>query len=204
MKRILTTALILLFSTAAFAQFGIIGGLTSSSTSIKTAYTELTNKMLNQYHVGITYKFGIGKVFAIQPILQYDVKGTEMKTLDSLEDIDFRTGFIELPVSFQIGYDFGKIIRLYGIAEPFIGYAVSNDVKWGDIKNTSWDNIKNRFEYGASLGAGVELFKHLEVHLKYFWNFGELYNSEVTFKDITGQISQSTCSGITLSAAVLF
>lgn len=204
MKKFLTTTIVLFISTVAFAQFGIIGGLTSSSTSIKTAYSELTNKMLNQYHVGITYKFGIGKVFAIQPILQYDVKGTEMKTLDSLDDIDFRTGFIELPVSLQIGYDFGKIIRLYGIVEPFIGYAVSNDIKWGDIKNTSWDNIKNRFEYGTSLGAGVELFKHLEVHLKYFWNFGELYNSEIDFKEITQQITQGKCGGITLSAAVLF
>ena len=82
-----------------------------------------------------------------------------------------------------------------------------------DVKNISqptqtWDNIKSTLEYGVGLGAGVELIKHVQVSLKYFWNMGLVYGpgngSDVTIKGITAAVGERKCNGISASVALLF
>lgn len=206
MKKLIVAAAALLISASAFAQFGIIGGLTSSATDIKSAYADLTTKNLNQYHVGITYKIGLGNIFALQPALIYNVKGATLNSVEGVSDlnIDMKTGYLELPVQIQAGIGLGNVARIYGIAEPFIGYAITNEIKWEDLKNTDWDNVKSRFEYGIGLGAGVELFKHVQVAVRYFWNLGSLYGQTITIDKVTRTVTDSKCNGISLSAAILF
>jgi len=206
MKKIIIAVAALLISVSAFAQFGIIGGLTSSSTSISSADDDLSTKTINQYHVGITYRFGGERLLAVQPSLIYNVKGATLNTVKSYSDlnIDMKTGFLELPVQVQIGASLGKVVRLYGIVEPFIGYAITNEIKWEDLKNTDWDNVKNRFEYGIGLGAGIELFTHFQVAVRYFWNLGSIYGQQITWEKISYTVGSSKCSGISLSAAILF
>jgi len=194
----------MLLSVSAFAQFGVIGGLTSSSTNIKSAYGDLKAKTINQYHVGITYKFGGEHLLAVQPSLIYNVKGATLDNLQGISDVNFKTGFLELPVQVQIGASLGKVARIYGIAEPFIGYAITNEIKWENIKNTDWDNVKSRFEYGIGLGAGVELFTHFQLSVRYYWNLGSIYDQQITWEKISYTIGSANCSGISLSAAILF
>jgi len=206
MKKIIVAAAALLLSVSAFAQFGIIGGLTSSSTNISAAAADLKTKNLNQYHIGIAYKFGGKNLLAVQPALIYNVKGSTLDTVDDISDlnIDMKTGFLELPVQVQVGVGIGNVVRVYGIVEPFIGYAITNEIKWENVKNTDWDLVKSRFEYGVGLGAGVELFKHVQVSVRYFWNLGSLYGQQIEIGKITRTITDSKCNGISLSAAVLF
>ena len=137
-------------------------------------------KNVNQYHVGITYKIGIGNMLAIQPALIYNVKGTQVgSVIEEIDafDADFKTGYLELPVQVQLGFGIGSLARVYGFAEPFIGYAITNKVEGLTEISDKWDFV-NRLEYGVGLGAGVELFKHLQVSVKYFWNLGNMYNAE--------------------------
>jgi len=204
MKRIFASAVSILICATSFAQFGITGGLTSTASDIRVAAKELSTKNLSQYHVGVTYKFSIGKVFAIQPALIYNVKGAKLCDIHSLSDIKFKTGYLELPVQVQAGVSLGKIVRLYGIADPFLGYALTNTIKAADASSSTWENIKNRVEYGIGLGAGIELFKHLQINLRYFWNFGTIYGADITIASVTTEIANSTCRGISLSAVVLF
>lgn len=206
MKRLIAAVAALLLSISAFAQFGIIGGLTSSSTNIKSAYAELKTGAINQYHIGVTYKFGGEHLLAIQPSLIYNVKGATLNTVNGITDlnIDMKTGFLELPVQVQVGANLGKVVRLYGIAEPFIGYAITNEIKWENLKNTDWDNIGSRFEYGIGLGAGIELLSHIQVSVRYFWNLGSLYDQRITVEKISYTVGSSKCSGISLSAAFIF
>jgi len=206
MKRLIVAAAALLLSVSAFAQFGVIGGLTSSSTNISSAFYDFKTKTINQYHFGITYKFGGERLLAVQPSLIYNVKGANLYAVDGIGgfSVDMKTGFLELPVQVQIGANLGRIVRLYGIAEPFIGYAITNEAKSEGERLTGWDNIKSRFEYGIGLGAGVELFSHFQVAVRYFWNLGSIYGAQYSFGKITRTVTDSKCSGITLSAAVLF
>jgi len=204
MKKTLFLFAAILASTSAFAQFGIVGGLTSSSSNIRTAANELKTKSINQYHVGIAYKFPIGKILAIQPSLIYNVKGAAIKDIGGISDVNFKTGYIELPIPFQIGITLGKLLRIYGIAEPFVGYAITNSYSKGDIRVENWDNVLNRFEIGAGLGAGIELFRHVQVNIKYFWNFGSIYGKELTFDSFKKTLQDSKCGGISLTGAILF
>ena len=215
MKKVIIVAAALLISFNSFAKFGIIAGLTSSSTNIKSAYADLESKSIALYHVGVTAKFDLGGVFAIQPSLIYNVKGAKLAEFD-LGTIDFKTGFIELPVQIQAGVPIGSLLRIYGIAEPFIGYAVSNKIegidlgeKWYVVSNKiegidlgdKWKNVSNKFEYGVGLGAGVELFSHLQVSVRYFWNLGNVY--DFSWKTVSNA-PNGKCNGITASLAFLF
>ena len=204
MKKAIIAIAALFVALSANAQIGVVAGLTSSSTNVEAAVADIKN--VNQYHVGITYKIGIGNMLAIQPALIYNMKGTQLGDIAGLDDVDvdYKTGYLELPVQVQLGFGIGSIARVYGFAEPFVGYAITNQVQGlGDtVKN--WDNVKNRLEYGVGLGAGVELFRHLQVSVKYFWDLGDVYGADITFGDVTKDIATSKCSGIAASVAILF
>ena len=215
MKKILTSVVAMFVAVGAFAQIGISAGLTSASANVETAINEVKGKMINQYHVGITYKIGIGNIFAIQPSILYNVKGTHFD-VENIKDtsLDFKTGFVEVPVQLQAGLGLGSLIRIYGLAEPFVGYAVANEITAKSALNAAadskktWDNVKNKLEYGLSLGAGVEIFKHFQLSVKYFWTFSDLYGaSDATWNNIVsgiGNINAKNVNGISATLTVLF
>lgn len=207
MRKLIFFLALLLPAANAFAgngRFGIVAGLTSSATEISTAWSELNTKSLNKYHIGLTYNKPLLLGFSIQPGIQYNVKGAAMRNIAGVGDIDYKTGFVEVPVQLQwCPINIFNTIEPYVFAEPFIGYAVSNAEKMtGDETSYSWDNIKSRFEYGVGLGAGIELFSKLQVSVRYFWNMGSLYS--ISLEDVKSTLMDSKCSGISASVAFLF
>lgn len=201
-KAIIAIAALFIAFTSANAQFGVVAGLTSSSSNIEEAAESI--KSVNMYHVGVTYKIGIGNMLAVQPALIYNVKGSRLDALAGVEDINFKTGYLELPVQVQLGFGVGSLARVYGFAEPFVGLAITNKTKFGEIVDKGWDNLAQKFEYGVGLGAGVELFRHLQVSVKYFWNLGDVYGADIKFGDVVADIASSKCNGIAASVAFLF
>ena len=204
MKKFLVVIAALLIAVSAHAQFGIVAGITSSKTNLKDAVADAQN--ITQYHVGVTYKLDLG-LLAIQPSILYNMKGTKLDVANiSSTELDFKTGYIEIPVQLQVGLNLG-IARIYGFAEPFIGYAISNaaTLSGQDLK-ADWDNVKSRLEYGVGLGAGVELIKHVQVSVKYFWNMGDMYGIDLSnlVPTVTGTIGSQKASGIAASVALLF
>lgn len=199
MKKLIVAAAALLISVSSFAQFGIIAGLTTSATSLKDAQLEWNAKSIAQYHVGLTYKMALGNVIAIQPSLIYNVKGAKMAEFDT-KSLDFKTGYLELPVQVQAGIGLGSLARIYAVAEPFIGYAISNKVEGTNLKE-QWENVSSKFEYGIGLGAGAELFSHLQVSVRYYWNLGNVY--DFSWSAVTNA-PKGKCNGITASVAYIF
>ncbi|MCR4860887.1 MAG: PorT family protein [Bacteroidales bacterium] len=202
MKKFIVIIASLLVAVSAHAQFGVIAGITSSSSDLETAIGDVKN--ISQYHAGITYKIGFGNFFAIQPSLIYNMKGAKIAVLTDQPELDYKTGFVELPVQLQLGMGVGDIFRVYGFAEPFVGYAITNQVSAGSTVEQTWDNIKTRAEYGFSLGAGVELIKHVQVSVKYFWNLGKVYGTEFDWSSISTSVAEGNCNGIAASVAILF
>ena len=188
------------------AQTGIVGGLTSSRPDLAGAVQDAYN--INLYHVGVTQKIPLLFGFAIQPSIIYNVKGSCLGTMT--DDIwersfraDMRTGYLELPVQFQWGPDLGGF-RPYVFAEPFLGYALSNSVCVDSSPEQTWDNLRKRFEYGVGLGGGLELFRHIQLSVRYFWNLGYAYADTITVDNITRTIANNRCNGISASVAFLF
>lgn len=197
------------FSGNAFAQhynntrFGLTGGVTSTSTKIK----DVDTKSISQYHAGIAVEIPLGAGFAIQPEVLYQVKGMSLdKWGDSTgkqitDSFEAKVGYVEVPVQIQWGPDL-MVFRPYGFLEPFVGYRITDSSK-GEAKTVS-DELQ-KVEYGLSLGAGLE-FSHFQLSAKYFWNFGDVYKSNVknTGTTITNLKDGNNFNGFAISVAFFF
>lgn len=212
MKKLLIAIVALFVAYSAQAQIGVMAGLTSSKTDVKSAVADIDN--VNQFHIGVAYKLGLGNLLTIQPAILYNAKGTKIDDLGGIDDFEFdaTTGYIEIPVQVQVGFGVGPIARVYGFAEPYVGYAITNKIEMDTPFGTSstnsentWNYIKNRLSYGVGLGVGAEVFKHLQVSVKYFWDLGDVYGFEdISFTGVTQEIKGNKCNGIAASVAFFF
>ena len=206
MKKLIVIVASLLIAASAHAQFGVVAGLTSSHSNLKSAYEDVDN--VTQYHVGLTDKCGVlGKTLAIQPSLIYNVKGSKFEDIKGVGDVDFKNGFLEIPVQVQLRlFGLGDLAHVYAIAEPFVGCALSNNVT-GTIlgvstsKSYKWENFGDRLEYGIGVGAGVELIKHVQVSVRYFWNLGDATGY---LTQVQNALKSEKAAGIVASVALLF
>lgn len=204
-KLIILVAAALVTLSASAQQIGIIGGFTSTATTLKDALSDVKAKNIGQFHVGVAWNQPLIGGLAIQPALEYKVKGATIDNIESISDLNLKTGFIEVPVQIQYGWEVINILRPYVFAEPFIGYAVANNGEVGnEVVNNKWDYVKQRFEYGLGIGAGIGLFKHGQLSLRYYWNFGSLYGADIKLGNTVKTLFTSKCSGIELSAAYFF
>lgn len=206
MKKIIVALVALCFAFSANAQIGIIAGITSSTSDIESAVADIQN--VNQYHAGIAYKIGIGNLLTIQPAVIYNMKGTRIGDIGGVEDVnvDYKTGYLEVPVQVQVGFGIGPIARVFAFAEPFVGYAITNAIDFSNKAelDQTWDNVKNKFDYGVGLGVGAEVLKHIQFSVKYFWNMGEAYGADVNLGNITSNISEHSANGVAASVAFFF
>lgn len=192
MKKIIAIVVMALgFATAANAQFGIIGGFTSSSTGINTKDAMANLKGVSLYHVGIAYRFELGSFFAIQPQLLYQVKGADLyqtiadKSYDQVSRSFSKTGFLELSAGLQLGVDL-VAVRPYLLFEPFVGYAVVKgqesfaDIHIEDVASVekAVSSVKNGLEYGFGVGGGLMVLDHIQISVQWFMNLGNLYNGQ--------------------------
>lgn len=237
MKRIVSIAAIAVLSIVtavqANAQMGIVAGFTSSSTSIDTKSFDASSVAL--YHVGLTYKLELGAGLAIQPELIYQMKGATLKVATEnggtvadvasavVGTLQTKTGYLELPVEVQYGFDLG-IAKPYLFVAPFLGYAittketsdglaagVSSLITNNNGEITAWaDSAKNRLEYGIGGGIGVELLSRIQVSVQYFKNLGSLYkdgntpNADAISESIKDVVKTGNYGGIKFSAVLFF
>ena len=205
MKKIFVLILALALNTSVFAQFTVIGGLTTTAGKVSDA---VKTENFSQFHAGIGYKLDLPLGFALLPSLQYNVRGTYIagnKLIEAL-DLKFKYSYIELPVQVQWGISFlPDVLKIFAVGEPFVSYAVNvqeqnvtSGSTWESIKN--WGDIK-RFRYGVGLGGGVELFKHVQISARYFWDFA---GSEFNINEVPNQIKENKASGLKVSAAIIF
>lgn len=204
-----TVVAALAFCTDAFAQrylsprVGLMGGVTSSEAKIK----DVDTKSVSLYHIGFTAELPLGGGFAIQPSVLYQVKGASadniggMSVSDLGNSFETKVGYLEVPVQIQWGPDL-VLFRPYAFAEPFVGYRISSSNK--EAAKAFKDELK-KVEYGLGLGAGVDVWR-LQLSVKYFWNFGKIYETGDTAGDtIRDAVNNgNNFNGIMASVAFFF
>ena len=201
MKRIIVVVVALFAAITASADgFGIVGGYTSSSLKMQ----ETNFKSSAGVHGGFAYNLPLGAGFAFQPQLIYNVKGFNWEDFNEGDGSDamkkMKFGFVELPVQFQWGPDL-LLLRPYLLAEPFVGYAVTGKkVINSDRKKIDFDNMKERFEYGVGIGAGIEIYSKMQLSFKYYWNFEDA----TQWSDVTGKVKDRSFSGLLFSLGLFF
>ena len=205
MKRIITLVAVaaasLLMAARAHAQFGIVGGITSSTTDMTTSEDV---KSMSLYHAGLTYKINLGAGFAIQPSVLYQVKGANLGELNTASSDDFKvkTGFVEIPVGFQWGPDL-MVFRPFVMAEPFIGYQVTSSDRGADSIEGWTEQAKNKFEYGFGVGGGLELGGNIQLSVQWFNNMGNMMREDsASSSDFSDKVKNF--KGIKFSLAILF
>lgn len=190
MKKLFVLVAVLFASaTLAHAQFGIVAGLNFSNTNLSVRDMWEQANSVTLFHAGVAYKANLGMGFAIQPSLTYEMKGASIKDSSNLtawtSSLKANSGFLELGVGLQWGPDL-FIGRPYVMLQPFLGYQIysKDDAERkvldtisisNEDRNKALDAAKNRLEYGFGVGAGIEVFKHLQLSVQYFINLGNLY-----------------------------
>ena len=207
MKKLIVIVASLLVAVSAHAQLGVIAGITSAQTkfdNVDAALIEAQNA--TQYHVGVAYKLGLGNFIAIQPAIIYNVKGSKVSAVAGLSDFDFKSGYLEVPVQLQVGIGLGDLARVYAIAEPFVGMAITETTIKGlaTDQKIEWDDFSDKIEYGIGIGAGVELIKHVQVAARYFWNMGGAKDAKINVSDVKDIVTNKKANGVMASVVLLF
>ena len=207
MKKLIVIVASLLVAVSAHAQLGVIAGITSAQTkfdNVDAAIVEAQNA--TQYHVGVAYKLGLGNFIAIQPAIIYNVKGSKVSAVAGLSDFDFKSGYLEVPVQLQVGMGIGDLARVYAIAEPFVGMAITETTVKGlaSDQKIEWDDFADKLEYGIGIGAGVELIKHVQVAARYFWNMGGAKDAKINVSDVKDIVTNKKANGVMASVVLLF
>lgn len=218
MKKILTLLVaVLATASVAHAQFGIIGGFTSSKTSIDTKNISENFKGVSLFHAGIAYKVKLPLGFAIQPALTYEMKGANLDQVKSINEglssLSTKAGYIQLGAGIQWGIDL-LVARPFLLVQPFFGYQVTGSEKLnvlnssGEEYNNFFKTAKNKLEYGFELGGGVEVVKHIQVSVVWFKNLGYLYDgdkiTDVGAAVIGAYKDTKNYSGIKVSVGIFF
>lgn len=218
MKKILTFLVaVLATASVAHAQFGIIGGFTSSKTSIDTKNISENFKGVSLFHAGIAYKVKLPLGFAIQPALTYEMKGANLEQVKSINEglssLSTKAGYIQLGAGIQWGIDL-LVARPFLLVQPFFGYQVTGSEKLnvlnssGEEYNNFFKTAKNKLEYGFELGGGVEVVKHIQVSVVWFKNLGYLYDgdkiTDVGAAVIGAYKDTKNYSGIKVSVGIFF
>ena len=207
MKKLIVIVASLLVAVSAHAQLGVMAGITSAQTkfdNVDAAIIEAQNA--TQYHIGVDYKLAFGNLLAIQPAIIYNVKGSKVSAVAGLSDFDFKSGYLEIPVQLQVGMGLGDLARVYAIAEPFVGMAITETTVKTAVadQKIEWDDFADKVEYGFGVGAGVELIKHVQVSARYFWNMGGAKDAKINAGDVKDIVTNKKANGVMASVVLLF
>lgn len=154
MKNLIFSILIFsTFSTIAYSQIMIRGGLNYSNINIDS---QVDNEVFDRkpgYHLGLNANIPLGGLFSIRPAALYHLKGAEINNGGVMENTNLK--YIELPLN--LGLNLGPIVIEGG---PYWGYLLNTSVGLFDEENFE------KSDWGANFGAVVEL-SNLGIGLNY-------------------------------------
>lgn len=195
MKKILAVLAAALIATSAFAKVGLTGGVSFSPNQVDF-------KNIQQWHAGLTWEAPLGIGFSLQPSLLYATKaGLGEQTGGIIEQLSM--GYVQLPVQLLWGPDIADgNFKPYVFAEPYVGYNLTQNGQWVDVKNIK--DVGKLFDWGGGLGIGVKLFKHLQITGKYIWSFGSIINANGDPNKDYEKFDIKSPGALQISAAILF
>ena len=142
-------------------KFGVKGGLNVTKMSVSSDVYSADNN--NGFFIGPTVKFTLPIVgLGIDAAALYDQrKGSLVRFDNKSEEVKFKS--INVPVNLRWNIGLGSLAGIYLAAGPQFGFAL------GDFSD-AWDSSfykKENMNVSINLGAGLSLFKHLELGFTY-------------------------------------
>ena len=158
---VMAVALLTAVPSQAQIKFGVKGGLNVTKMSVSSDVYSADNN--NGFFIGPTVKFTLPLVgLGIDAAALYDQrKGSLVRSDNKAEDVKFKS--INVPVNLRWNIGLGSLAAIYLAAGPQFGFAL------GDFSD-AWDSNfykKENMNVSINLGAGLSLFKHLELGFTY-------------------------------------
>ncbi len=174
MKKLVIAIAACVCALSASAQWGIQAGAnfsTLDNASISGAFL----KTATGYSAGLTYDaklfLGLGLNTGLH-FIQRNVEEREVPTGGTGGDLDFLNRFSSLELPLNLKYQLhSPLISPFVIGGPYIDcglWAQSNGEK------LSYGDELNRFNFGVTLGLGVDIVKHLRVMYQYDWGLTDI------------------------------
>ncbi|MEO1261413.1 MAG: porin family protein [Bacteroidota bacterium] len=154
LKKAIFSLLFVAFASAMFAQVGVRAGITLPNYSGDETDGFDANLGLT---LAALYEIPISDNFAIQPELAFVQKGYKFEAdiFGTTFETKTRINHIDVPILAKVKFG-NESVMAYAAAGPTLGYAISGSIEVdGDSESIDdWDAF-NRFEIGASVGAGA-------------------------------------------------
>ncbi len=176
---LLFAAMLMLFSTEAFAQIKVGAGYVNSAHKMEVAGNSTTTNM-NGAYVGVGYNISLGKVFGFMPSIQYEFLTTNDYNIFSLDGESVQEHYANIPLHFNAGLNLGEKTKLAIFAGPTLSYGIAASTnanldelgKGGNVKKHNFysDDYYNRFD--VMLGGGINLEIAKKINISAGYNFG--------------------------------
>ena len=166
--------------------FGVKAGLEMPSIETQNPVKGSTG-----FHAGVLAQFNLPIVgLGLQPEVLFARRGVDV--LDGPTVRNKGVSYIDIPVNVTWGIDL-KIVRPFLAVTPYVSYALTDVKTWVHNNDALAPKDVDNLNYGVGLGAGVELFKKLQVMGRH--NFG--------LRNLVGDGSYKM-RGFTVSVGYLF
>ena len=164
---------------------GVSGGTTFSSVTFSP---KVTQGMLMGATFGVTGRMTMGKNVGLQTELNYVQQGWEEKYEENPEyQYSRRMNYLQLPFYTHIQFGKGNVKGFIN-AGPQIGYMIGESTKRnfegnipGKVNEQHDTPTKNKFEWGISGGAGIEVRTSAGYFLlegRYLYSLGDIYGTK--------------------------
>ena len=167
---------IALLSFPVYSQIGVRAGVNMANQDFRGLPEGVDVSSLTAFHVGVMYQlmpdyflfrwFGLG--------LETGVLFSQKGSMFSISETD-QTGYnelnyIDVPLNLHLRFKFGKF-GLFAYGGMFASCMVTGKTVYDEAEGTKekWklDNFNSRFDYGYSVGAGIDVLRKLQVGFNY-------------------------------------
>ncbi len=179
------------------------GGLNLANISSGTNGSTQKNNFLPTFNAGIMTRFGLSKVVDLETGLLFTGKGAKAETFFTNDDFvksKFNPLYIELPLNIVVSIPFGDHTGLFVNAGPYAAVGVAGksktETRLVGVNSSTSSNIKfsndnpftseqddagynkiKRFDFGANVGAGIQLSAIL-FKVNYGFGFAKINSTQ--------------------------
>lgn len=172
-------SMLCIFTTQAQLRLGVKGGVNINNVSLNK--DDFSTGNLTGFQVGPTLEWLFIGNFGIETAVFYSQRGIKIDHVSDVK-INKNVGYLDIPVNAKLKVDLSEKFGLYATAGPYISFNLSGS----DISD-QW-KAKN-FAAGINVGAGVELFKFLQLGANYSIGLTDDYKtiSGVALSDLSAK-----------------
>jgi len=177
-KMIIIFAILLIpaFSLQAGVRIGAKAGVNLAKASFNSDAIKTEN--FTGFQLGPIVEISGFEGFGVDVAILYSQQGLKIKKSSYEEKVIA----LDVPVNLKMKFSVLDILGCYLSAGPYVSFKMDDRISISKVK-MEWES--KQFGVGLNFGAGVELFKHLQVGVNYQFALNDDYNN-FSFSDIFG------------------